>query len=535
MKYSVLFTLFFSHALATTNFVPSNIELDLVLRHIGEFDIDLVHVDARGDEDVVYLQRREPAPAGEDNGKNGDSCKNNDCVKWTAWASSSREKEELRQSEENDGSEMRRSLLEDLDLSEFDMHTLIKRGKPKEGEICKRTKIDGKSTAEGPIKFKSYSYPDNKNVEKLKKVYDFEDYDQPNTKEWYTIKNIENRVAGRSYAVEHILEWQMLLRFFEGKKAKTNAENEGNDKDTGNTSDDSDGDDDGVNDGELCKVLHEYWKNPIKFEVVQKVRQGKAWIDTTTPTKLNEMPLDFVAHAYPGGTTLSPYTDEFVILEHEVNSRKEHLWAGNSLSPSLAMAGGKPSMNNKENSKTMQFNIEHNKWWDDTKSAPGADSKENEGRCQGIGKFRTILGVYQYHLDDSVQKYFKAQVERVEKALKVMDEDVLPKQTGMMDTNGKPRPVYKPLGLSAKWKTFMKNEFDHRKIKIEEWLKVWAEQLEKIQKGKSVKDLGKMFSKRATQNWTNMCGTAVDDEVIERIKIMLKQYEDVKGKWKNPF
>jgi hypothetical protein len=70
---------------------------------------------------------------------------------------------------------------------------------------------------------------------------------------------------------------------------------------------------------------HEYWKNSIKFEVVQKIKQGKAWIDTNTPTQLDELPLDFVAHAYPGGTTSSPFTDEFVILEHEVNSRKEHV------------------------------------------------------------------------------------------------------------------------------------------------------------------------------------------------------------------
>jgi hypothetical protein len=198
------------------------------------------------------------------------------------------------------------------------------------------------------------------------------------------------------------------------------------------------------------------------------------------------------------------------------------------------MAGGKPSMNNKENSKTMQFNIEHNKWWDEAKKGPGDDAKENEGRCQGIGKFRTILGVYQYHLDDHVQKVFKAQVERVEQALKTMEEDVLPKQTAIMDSNGQPRPAYTSLGLADKWKQFMKDEFDHRKTKIEEWLKVWAEKLEDVQKGKSVKDLGKMFSKRAP-TWTNQCGTAVDDEVIERIKLMLEQYEEVKGKWENPF
>jgi hypothetical protein len=56
----------------------------------------------------------------------------------------------------------------------------------------------------------------------------------------------------------------MLLRFLEGRKAKTNAENEGTEADTGESDDDSDvvmddGDDDAddepAEDGELCKTL----------------------------------------------------------------------------------------------------------------------------------------------------------------------------------------------------------------------------------------------------------------------------------------
>lgn len=164
MKYTALIPLFLSHTLATTDFVPSGAELDLVLRHIGDFDLDLVQIEARGDEDVVYLQRREPAPAEGD----GNSCKDDDCLGWKAFATTSKDKEELKQSEENDDSEMRRSLPEDLDPSEYDMlHSLTKRGKPKDGDICKKTKIDGKATVEDPIKIKSYSYPDNKNVEKV--------------------------------------------------------------------------------------------------------------------------------------------------------------------------------------------------------------------------------------------------------------------------------------------------------------------------------------------------------------------------------
>jgi hypothetical protein len=56
-------------------------------------------------------------------------------------------------------------------------------------------------------------------------VYDFEAFDQPNTIEWFKVKNIETRTADRDYIVEHILEWQMYLRFLMGKRGKTNKEN----------------------------------------------------------------------------------------------------------------------------------------------------------------------------------------------------------------------------------------------------------------------------------------------------------------------
>lgn len=76
-------------------------------------------------------------------------------------------------------------------------------------------------------------------------MYDFEAFDQPNTIEWFKVKNIETRTADRDYIVEHILEWQMYLRFLMGKKGKTNKENEKSEK---NDSDD-------VSDPKLCETL----------------------------------------------------------------------------------------------------------------------------------------------------------------------------------------------------------------------------------------------------------------------------------------
>lgn len=205
------------------------------------------------------------------------------------------------------------------------------------------------------------------------------------------------------------------------------------------------------------------------------------------------------------------------------------------------MSGNEVSKNNKENYKTMQFNLEFNKWWDSkektsTKSAKDATKKDgksmNEGRCQGIGKFRTVLGVYQYHQDKTVQDIFKKQIERVEKYLKHMDEEVLPHQR-IRDSNGKTRPSYQPQGLAKKWRAFMKAEIDNRIEKMEEWMETWAKVFKKMKDGDSVKDLGKMFKKRTADDYTNQCGTAIDDEVIDRVKLLLEAY-DKRGKWKNP-
>lgn len=61
------------------------------------------------------------------------------------------------------------------------------------------------------------------------------------------MKNIEKRVDDREYVVEHILEWQMYLRFLQGKKGRTNKENENAQKE--------DDEDDGE-DGGFCKILY---------------------------------------------------------------------------------------------------------------------------------------------------------------------------------------------------------------------------------------------------------------------------------------
>lgn len=184
----------------------------------------------------------------------------------------------------------------------------------------------------------------------------------------------------------------------------------------------------------------------------------------------------------------------------------------------------------------MQFNLQYNKWWDNKdQGKEGKNATTNEGKCQAIGKFRDVLGVYMYHQDSTVSATMVKQIERIEAALKTMEEDILPSQT-FKDAKGKKRPKYKSQGLAKKWRTFMKDEIDARIKKIEEWMETWAKVFTDIRDGNQIGDLGRMFQKRADaveQEFTNVCGIAVDDEVIERIKLLLEAYGN-RGEWKNP-
>lgn len=173
----------------------------------------------------------------------------------------------------------------------------------------------------------------------------------------------------------------------------------------------------------------------------------------------------------------------------------------------------------------MQYNLEHNKWWD-SKKKEKKDSKKNEGRCLAIGKFRDVLGIYQYHQDKHVASIMKTQVERIGKAFKTMDEEILPNQLIKYGAifNKKNRPRYVSIGLADKWNKFMKAEFDNRISRIEEWMEVWAKVFKDIKDGNGVKDLGTMFNKRA-KGQTEKCTIAEDDELIGRIKLLLEAYK----------
>jgi hypothetical protein len=69
-----------------------------------------------------------------------------------------------------------------------------------------------------------------------------------------------------------------------------------------------------------------YWNKKFPFTVKYPSQVGTNW-DTANlkDTKFDKTALEFVGHQFPGGSSVSPYTDELVILENGVNSRKEQV------------------------------------------------------------------------------------------------------------------------------------------------------------------------------------------------------------------
>jgi hypothetical protein len=99
----------------------------------------------------------------------GENC-NDDCAKWKAWAIEDGDPDdELKESEKPDDSDPDTIGTRDFSAGDTidEPHRLVKRGSPKPAKICGKTRIDGKTQYEPLIEFASYSYPENKAIEKV--------------------------------------------------------------------------------------------------------------------------------------------------------------------------------------------------------------------------------------------------------------------------------------------------------------------------------------------------------------------------------
>ena len=153
-------------------------------------------------------------------------------------------------------------------------------------------------------------------------------------------------------------------------------------------------------------------------------------------------------------------------------------------------------------------------------------SPNNEGKCQAVVALRDIIGVYRYHSYSEVQEILTAQVNRIGTALKYLEQGPLK----TLKIPGGYEPM-KP-SLESQWDTYMKARYASVISGIESTMKTLTEDLEKAK----VKRGWLSRLKRGTGSTVGpLCGQEKDKKKMnDRIALLLKEYKDVKDKWKNP-
>ena len=158
---------------------------------------------------------------------------------------------------------------------------------------------------------------------------------------------------------------------------------------------------------------------------------------------------------------------------------------------------------------------------------------QNEGYLLAIKRFRDIIGVYKYHKDDLIKKYWKAQVFRVADAFEKLEKDVSP----TLEEGSE----YTYQNFRQQWLDFMEDHFTSGKTKIEAWMDKFAPAIKTLSEGErpeknpGIDSRSTWFSlfKRVEEE-TESCAISTDEEVTARAKLVYKAYEN-KGEWKNPF
>lgn len=471
------------------------------------------------EEDIIYITKREPL---------SDSKDCSDCDLFTPWG-------------ELDAS----SLLERSDsTSQVDgvngTHAipLIRRaGKNKnvkEGAIMCQDGIT--------IEFNSYPYPTNEQLAKVwkqwyaglgssnipqvagSKIYDFNPFDRSDQASYYQLKSINafqlragrGAFTNRAVSVEHILEWQVLLNFIESDEKR-------------------------------CKHIVKHFKDDVDIDTVWDVKDASGQ-SSNKGVKWTERAIDWVAHQYPGSkTSRSLFSYEFVSFHDGVNGREERvyqvpdciyllvtdygqLWSegssgGNKKGPGVSK---KPDLVSDDKwtrwtEKNQYQAVSPSKTGSKRPSKTWTLSPNNEGKCQAVVALRDIIGVYRYRSYPEVQEIMTAQIDRIGTAFKYLEQGPLKKPGG-----------YVPMAtsLESQWNTHMKARYASVISEIESTMKTLSADLGKAK----VKRSWLSRLKRGTGSSAGpLCGQEKDKQKMnDRINLLIKEYEAVKGKWKNP-
>lgn len=171
MRSLMTLALLLSSGIAIGKFVPSGPELDLILREIGDYDLDLVGAAESDEEDLIFLQRRVPE------GTSDTEACTDDCAGFKAWETGDEPTTSLETPDTTDDSgssnfvsRVIRGFVNNSTTPQnsIALHSLSKRA-AKDSDVCAKTKIDGNKHDEGPINLVSYSYPNLDAISKVNK------------------------------------------------------------------------------------------------------------------------------------------------------------------------------------------------------------------------------------------------------------------------------------------------------------------------------------------------------------------------------
>jgi hypothetical protein len=149
-------------------------------------------------------------------------------------------------------------------------------------------------------------------------------------------------------------------------------------------------------------------------------------------------------------------------------------------------------------------------------------STNNEGKCHAVVALRDIIGVYKYHSYPEVQSILTAQITRIGAAFKYLEDGPLKGTT------------YQPMktSLESQWNTYIKAKYASVIADINSTMMSLKVDLEQA---KAKRGWPSLLRRGAGKTTGPLCGLEPDKvKMNNRIALLLKEYDAVKGKWKNP-
>ncbi|KAL1606402.1 hypothetical protein SLS60_003805 [Paraconiothyrium brasiliense] len=229
------------------------------------------------------------------------------------------------------------------------------------------------------------------------------------------------KVAGENYEIEHILEWQMVTKFFDwlSKDKYKSARQFPNPAPLGK------------NKVDFCTYWKQTWDTPAFVISANSKRAPKG---LTAKTHL--------AYQYPGKDPV--FNKEFVWLQEDLNApAKQHMWT---------------------RKKTNQI-------YGLTKAKTAIRRNPTDAATQAM-RAKYLLGAVKYMKDSTVERYFIAQKKRIGEALDQID-NALPNAP----TN-KGRKPWTKQDLKKHWNEYMNDAFTKAKSRTDNTMDTMIAELE---------------------------------------------------------